>query len=70
MKRSGIAARFCRFRDFIKTPAGARDMLRKLRAAAETSGVEWCVAEQDGGCADPFAPFAASMNYLKENFVS
>jgi len=58
-------------RESAMMPIGSGNLdWERIFAAAETSGVEWYVVEHDGDCADPFASFAASMNYLKENFVS
>ena len=41
-----------------------------LLTAAEQCGVKYYVVEHDGDCADPFESFAASMRFLKGNFVS
>lgn len=55
----------------VMMPIGSGNLdWKRIFAVAETFGVEWYVVEHDGDCADPFASFAASMNYLKENFVS
>ena len=43
---------------------------KRIFTAAETAGVEYYVVEHDGDCADPFESFAASMRFLKGNFVS
>ena len=41
-----------------------------LLTAAEQCGVKYYVVEHDGDCADPFESFAASMRFVKGNFVS
>jgi len=54
----------------VMMPVGSGNLdWKRIFAAAEASRVEWYVVEHDGDCPDPFASFAASMNYLKENFV-
>lgn len=58
-------------RESVMLPVGSGNLdWKRIFAAAEASGVEWHVVEHDGDCADPFASFASSMNFLKENFVS
>lgn len=58
-------------RESAMMPIGSGNLdWKRIFAVAETSGVEWYVVEHDGDCADPFASFASSMNYLRENFVS
>ena len=55
----------------VMMPIGSGNLdWKRIFAAAEVSGVEWYVVEHDGDCANPFASFASSMNYLRENFVS
>ena len=52
-------------------PVGSGNLdWKRIFAAAEAAGVEYYVVEHDGDCADPFESFAASMCFLKGNFVS
>lgn len=52
-------------------PVGSGNLgWKRIFAAADSAGVEWHVVEHDGDCPDPFASFASSMAFLKENFVS
>ncbi|AVM44504.1 sugar phosphate isomerase/epimerase [Victivallales bacterium CCUG 44730] len=66
-------------KDFGVNPSGEPVMMpvgsgnldwKRIFAAAEAAGVEYYVVEHDGDCADPFESFAASMRFLKGNFVS
>ena len=55
----------------IMMPIGSGNLdWKRIFTAAETAGVEYYVVEHDGDCADPFESFAASMRFLKGNFVS
>jgi sugar phosphate isomerase/epimerase len=42
---------------------------KKIIAAAEQSGCEWFIVEQDRCPGDPFDSIAASFNYIKNNLV-
>ena len=55
----------------VMMPVGSGNLdWKRIFAAAEAAGVEYYVVEHDGDCADPFESFAASMCFLKGNFVS
>lgn len=42
----------------------------EILAAAAKAGVQWYVVEHDSDVADPFASFAASIDYLRQHFLT
>lgn len=42
----------------------------EIMAAAARAGVQWYVVEHDNDVADPFASFAASLDYLRRHFLT
>lgn len=57
--------------DCVMRPIGEGTLnWKEIIGTAEKCGVEWFVVEHDGNCADPFASFKASMDFLRKNFAA